>query len=101
MASAELTGAADQPAPIPPVSVRPDPARTDPARPEAEPGPPVLLDLGFNDDNLYGVRAAVAAHVSEVADDRTVDTVVLIAHELASNAVRHGGGAGRLRLWLA
>jgi anti-sigma regulatory factor (Ser/Thr protein kinase) len=26
---------------------------------------------------------------------------VLIAHELASNAVRHGGGSGRLRLWVA
>jgi anti-sigma regulatory factor (Ser/Thr protein kinase) len=28
-----------------------------------------------------------------------VDDLVLIAHELASNAVRHGGGSGRLRLW--
>jgi anti-sigma regulatory factor (Ser/Thr protein kinase) len=25
--------------------------------------------------------------------------VVLVAHELSTNAVRHGGGAGRLRLW--
>ena len=25
--------------------------------------------------------------------------VVLVAHELATNVVRHGGGTGRLRLW--
>jgi anti-sigma regulatory factor (Ser/Thr protein kinase) len=25
--------------------------------------------------------------------------VVLAVHELAANAVRHGGGAGRLRVW--
>jgi anti-sigma regulatory factor (Ser/Thr protein kinase) len=25
--------------------------------------------------------------------------MVLVAHELATNAVRHGGGGGRLRLW--
>lgn len=62
----------------------------------------LLLEQTFNDDNLYGVRAAVAAHVSTVAaDQRTVDTMVLIAHELASNCVRHGGGSGRLKLWLA
>jgi len=63
--------------------------------------PEILLEQGFDDESLYGVRAAVAAHVSTVADGRTVDVMVLIAHELASNAVRHGGGAGRLRLWLA
>ena len=63
--------------------------------------PEILPEQSFNEDNLYGVRAAVAAHVATVADQRTVDTVVLIAHELASNAVRHGGGTGRLRLWSA
>ncbi len=61
----------------------------------------VLLEQDFDEDRLYGVRAAVAAHAATVADDRTVDTMVLIAHELASNSVRYGGGAGRLRLWLA
>ena len=72
------------------------------AGPPTGPGvPPVLLEQGFDEDNLYGVRAAVAAHVATLADRRTVDTVVLIAHELASNSVRHGGGAGCLRLWIA
>ncbi|MEU8230411.1 ATP-binding protein [Actinoplanes sp. NPDC048967] len=70
------------------------------------PAPPrvsseVLLEQGFDEASLYSVRAAVAAHVCTVADARTVDTMVLIAHELASNSVRHGGGTGRLRLWLA
>jgi anti-sigma regulatory factor (Ser/Thr protein kinase) len=63
--------------------------------------PEVLVEQGFDEDSLYGVRATVAAHVSTVADARTVNTMVLIAHELASNSVRHGGGTGRLRLWLA
>jgi anti-sigma regulatory factor (Ser/Thr protein kinase) len=61
----------------------------------------LLLDQTFDDDNLYGVRAAVAAHVAAVAGRRTVEMMVLIAHELASNCVRHGGGTGRLQLWLA
>ena len=48
------------------------------------------------------MRSAVAAHVAAVTTDRRlVDTMVLIAHELSSNAVRHGGGTGRLRLWIA
>jgi len=65
------------------------------------PSPGLLLEQGFDDDSLYGVRAAVAAHVSTLADGCVVNTMVLIAHELASNAVRHGGGTGRLRLWVA
>ena len=71
-----------------------------PAAPPAE-GPEMLLEQGFDDDSLYRVRAAVAAQVATLADRRTVDTMVLIAHELASNAVRHGGGTGRVRLWTA
>ncbi|GAA3344203.1 hypothetical protein GCM10020358_46510 [Amorphoplanes nipponensis] len=94
MANGERTG----------TSIGPRPA-DQPSRPapEAAPrkDPEVLLEQGFDEDSLYGVRAAVAAHVATVAGERTVDTLVLIAHELASNAVRHGGGAGRLRLWLA
>lgn len=83
MASAELTGAG-QP-------THEEPPRT----------PELLLAEAFTEDTLYGVRAAVAAHVATVAGQRVVDTMVLVAHELASNAVRHGGGNGRLRLWLA
>jgi anti-sigma regulatory factor (Ser/Thr protein kinase) len=84
MASAELTGAGQ-------------PTHEDPPARSSE----ILLEQTFAEDSLYGVRAAVAAHVATVADERVVDAMVLIAHELASNAVRHGGGTGRLRLWLA
>jgi anti-sigma regulatory factor (Ser/Thr protein kinase) len=79
--------------------VGPDQPIRQEATPAASPG--LLLEQGFDEDSLYGVRAAVAAHVATVADERTVDTMVLIAHELASNSVRHGGGTGRLRLWAA
>jgi anti-sigma regulatory factor (Ser/Thr protein kinase) len=63
-------------------------------------GPVVSLDQAFDQRGLLALRAAVAAHASRVgiSDDR-VDELVVIAHELASNAVRHGGGGGRLRLW--
>jgi two-component sensor histidine kinase len=33
-----------------------------------------------------------------VPEDRAID-VVLVVHELAANAVRHGAGAGHLRIW--
>lgn len=70
----------------------------------ANPGLPVdsrlLLDLTFTEAELVSVREAVAAHASHAGlpADR-VDVVVLIAYELATNAVRHGGGNGRIRLW--
>jgi anti-sigma regulatory factor (Ser/Thr protein kinase) len=61
-----------------------------------------LFEQQFNHEDLYAVRSAVAAHVAAVTtDSRLVDTMVLIAHELSSNAIRHGGGTGRLRLWIA
>ena len=32
-------------------------------------------------------------------DEDEAEDAVLAVHELAANAVRHGGGAGRLRVW--
>lgn len=64
----------------------------------------VLLDQSFDGSSLYALRSAVAAHGSDLGltDQRLAD-LVLVAHELASNAVRHGGATattpGRLRLW--
>jgi anti-sigma regulatory factor (Ser/Thr protein kinase) len=57
------------------------------------------LDQPFGPDDLYALRAAVAAHATHLgaAPDR-VAHLVIVAGELASNAVRHGGGHGRLRL---
>jgi anti-sigma regulatory factor (Ser/Thr protein kinase) len=60
----------------------------------------VLVDQPFTESDLPALRRTVAAHA-----DRTplpaekVRDLILIVSELASNAVRHGGGEGRLRLW--
>jgi anti-sigma regulatory factor (Ser/Thr protein kinase) len=62
-------------------------------------GPQDLLDQPFDRDGLVALRSAVAAHASRLGlTDDLVEHVVLVAYELASNAVRHGGGQGRLRL---
>jgi anti-anti-sigma factor len=62
--------------------------------------PPPVLDQAFDNDSLYALRAAVAAHASQagLAEGRIGD-LVLAVHELAANAVRHGAGRGRLRIW--
>lgn len=57
------------------------------------------LDLTFDEDALFTLRSAVAAHALDLGGASAVDDMVLVAHELSSNAVRHGGGTGRLRLW--
>jgi anti-sigma regulatory factor (Ser/Thr protein kinase) len=63
---------------------------------------PPPLDQPFERDDLYSLRAAVAAHAVHLgAHPELVRHLVIIASELASNAVRHGGGRGRLRLWTA
>ncbi|MFC0527756.1 ATP-binding protein [Phytohabitans kaempferiae] len=60
----------------------------------------VALDQLFDSDGLYGLRAAVAAHAADLgAGEEVVEELVVVANELATNAVRHGGGTGRLRLW--
>jgi anti-anti-sigma factor len=63
-------------------------------------GEPPLLDQVFDADSLYALRAAVAAHGSQagLAEGRVGD-LVLAVHELAANAVRHGAGRGRVRIW--
>jgi anti-sigma regulatory factor (Ser/Thr protein kinase) len=58
-----------------------------------------LLDQQFDRDSLVPLRNAVAAHASRLGiATEQVEYLVLAAYELASNAVRHGGGHGRLRL---
>jgi anti-sigma regulatory factor (Ser/Thr protein kinase) len=57
------------------------------------------LDQAFDADTLLDLRKVVlaAAMAAGLPDDRAGD-VVLAVHELAANAVRHGGGAGRVRM---
>jgi anti-sigma regulatory factor (Ser/Thr protein kinase) len=59
-----------------------------------------VLEQGFDGDSLYALRSAVAAHAADAGLPRgRIYDVVTAVHELAANAVRHGAGHGRLRLW--
>jgi len=75
--------------------------RTDPHL-DPSPGmfPEFVLDTPFDARTLPSLRSAVAASAQQLgAAHRQVRALVLIAGELASNAIRHGGGRGRLHLW--
>jgi anti-sigma regulatory factor (Ser/Thr protein kinase) len=64
-----------------------------------EPGVPVL-DLAFDSGTLNALRAGVNAIARQAGlPEARAEDVVLAVHELAANAVSHGSGAGRLRLW--
>jgi anti-anti-sigma factor len=59
-----------------------------------------ILDQAFDAGSLYTLRAAVAAHATEAGlPPGRADDLVIAVHELAANAVRHGAGHGRLRIW--
>jgi anti-sigma regulatory factor (Ser/Thr protein kinase) len=73
------------------------------ADPYGLPLPPVVeaaIAFPFAADDLHALRAFVAHHAvhHELPDDRLAD-LVLAANELAVNSIRHGGGAGTLRIW--
>ncbi len=58
------------------------------------------MDHQFDADGLYALRAALAAHADDLgAAPEQVERLLIVGGELATNAVRHGGGTGRLRLW--
>ena len=60
----------------------------------------LLLELEFAAGSLYLLRAAVAVHAAAAGmGEAGARDVVLAVNELASNAVRHGAGRGRLRMW--
>jgi anti-sigma regulatory factor (Ser/Thr protein kinase) len=58
------------------------------------------LDEEFNRGTLHTLRAKVLAQACRagLSESRAAD-VVLAVHELAANAISHGAGAGRLRVW--
>jgi anti-sigma regulatory factor (Ser/Thr protein kinase) len=59
-----------------------------------------VLDQAFDSGTLYALRAAVQAHAVQAGlPESRSDDLVIAVHELAANAVRHGAGAGRLRMW--
>jgi len=59
-----------------------------------------LVDQDFDSGTLYALRAAVQAHAGQagLSEVRAAE-VVLAVHELAANAIAHGAGHGRLRMW--
>lgn len=70
----------------------PGPARADGVAP--------VLDLGFDPDTLELARTRTRACVSHAGfSESRAEDVVLAVHELAANAIVHGAGAGRLRVW--
>jgi anti-sigma regulatory factor (Ser/Thr protein kinase) len=62
----------------------------------------VLLSRSFDGGQLATLRRTVAKHAAEVGllDSRRQD-FVLAVDEVVTNAVRHGGGHGRLDVWVA
>jgi serine/threonine-protein kinase RsbW len=72
-----------------------------PRRPAAVPeGSVALLAIDFDGDSLGALRGALTSCAAESGvADLSLSNFVLAANEIATNAVRHGGGSGRLRLW--
>jgi anti-sigma regulatory factor (Ser/Thr protein kinase) len=70
-----------------------------PSRPGSDADGRLLLDREFRAATLSALREAVlaAASAAGLSRDRSID-VLLAAHELAANVVRHGSGRGRLRM---
>jgi anti-sigma regulatory factor (Ser/Thr protein kinase) len=60
----------------------------------------VEVDLAVEATGLYALRETLAAHASRLgADHDQIDNLLIVASELATNVIRHGGGTGRLRMW--
>jgi anti-sigma regulatory factor (Ser/Thr protein kinase) len=61
-----------------------------------------LFSREFDRDTIVSVRHEVARHSARVGlADPALYHFVVAVNEIVTNAVRHGGGYGRLRLWLA
>ena len=69
-------------------------------RPEDEAAATSVLDQGFDGSSLSALRTAAQACAAQAGmpAERVTDVVIAL-HELAANAVRHGAGSGRLRIW--
>jgi anti-sigma regulatory factor (Ser/Thr protein kinase) len=70
----------------------PDPSTLQAAR--------LLLDAGFTVEDVTAVRRRVEEASRDAGlDPSRVDDWITAVNELMTNAVRHGGGRGRVRLW--
>ncbi|HET9893863.1 MAG TPA: ATP-binding protein [Streptosporangiaceae bacterium] len=78
------------------------PAAPDPSCNEELPGAQLtrVLEQPFDVSRLFQLRAAVGAYSADLGvSPGRADDIVFAVHELATNAVRHGPGRGRLRMW--
>jgi anti-sigma regulatory factor (Ser/Thr protein kinase) len=59
------------------------------------------VELAIDDASPTDVRHQVSAHATKAGGSPAcVGALALAVSELATNSIRHGGGHGRLRLWL-
>jgi anti-sigma regulatory factor (Ser/Thr protein kinase) len=70
-----------------------------PLRPDSDAGGTAVLDREFRAATLSALRQDVlgSALAAGLSRDRSID-LMLAAHELAANVIRHGSGRGRLRM---
>jgi anti-sigma regulatory factor (Ser/Thr protein kinase) len=69
------------------------------AAPLAEP-PAHALEHEITGDSLFDLRHFLAAEAERAGlSPARVHDLVLSAHEIATNSIRHGGGSGVLRVW--
>lgn len=60
----------------------------------------IVVDQTFDVSSLHMLRKTVAAHAHRLgAQEDQVERLIIVAGELATNSIRHGGGRGRLLLW--
>jgi anti-sigma regulatory factor (Ser/Thr protein kinase) len=65
------------------------------AKPQGE-----LWEIPFAGEDLYELRQLLTGWAArEGMSTEPTDELVLSAHEIATNSVRHGGGVGMMRLW--
>ncbi len=66
------------------------------------PEPADAVELVVDATNLAQARSLARTHAlrAGLTDDRTAD-VELVVTELVTNSIDHGGGTGRLRIWIA
>jgi anti-sigma regulatory factor (Ser/Thr protein kinase) len=59
-----------------------------------------VLEQSFDADSLPSLRTGLARHARRLGTPpEAVERLITVANELATNAIRHGGGRGHLRLW--
>ena len=70
--------------------------------PDEEDGTPVLMTLEFRRRDIAWLRQRVTRCAAEAGlRGQRLQAFVMAVNEIITNAVVHGGGLGRLRLWRA